>query len=254
MKKYYLYYFINYNYRNIWNFYEAGREQILKLKIIKIITQVLITANEKSANEARYMDLVNVCLKAMCVFLINEDFRCAMQMQGGKNAQGYKCLIQYCNANNAIAIRCLYNLCIIPNSRLILGTIGAIENIITIINNNSDISEEMLSTLCMFCHEAVHRAKIRIGGGLPLILTLLRNSKYEKYHSNLLSALTLFMHDEISIPILIEHGMIDILVSKLKVPSDETDIKKRFCSLPPVLRTGYTYNIIDLRHAPYMGR
>ncbi|XP_035723787.1 armadillo repeat-containing protein 5-like [Vespa mandarinia] len=202
--------------RNIWSMHEGCREDILEAGIIKNITGLLIIANEKAIVNTKYSELVEVCLKAMCAFLISLDSRCGEQMQGEKDLEGYKCIVDNCNRNNKMAIKCLCNLSQIAECRPILGCSGAIEILISLISKHSKLSKEILLSLCLFCREAVNRAKIRDNAGLELILTLLKKIEIEKYHPTLLHALAQFIYDDPSISIMIKNGLLDVLIIKLK--------------------------------------
>ncbi|KAK2581865.1 hypothetical protein KPH14_002328 [Odynerus spinipes] len=202
--------------RNIWNMHEGSREDILEAGIIKNITGLLVIANEKAIVNTKYRELVEVCLKAMCAFLINLDPRCGEQMQGEKDLQGYKCIVDSCSTNNKMAVKCLCNLSHIAECRPILGCSGAVEILISLISKHSKLSKEILASLCLFCREAVNRAKIRNNAGLELMLTLLRKNEIEKYHPMLLHALAQFIYDDSSISIMIKNGLLDVLIIKLK--------------------------------------
>lgn len=196
--------------------YEGCREDILEAGIIKNITGLLVIANEKAIVNTKYSELVEVCLKAMCAFLISFDPRCGEQMRGEKDLEGYKCIVDNCSTNNKMAIKCLCNLSQIAECRPILGCSGAIEILISLINEHSKLSKEILLSLCLFCREAVNRAKIRDNAGLELVLTLLRKNEIEKYHPMLLHALAQFIYDDPSISIMIKNGLLDVLIMKLK--------------------------------------
>ncbi|CAL1688770.1 unnamed protein product [Lasius platythorax] len=232
--------------RNIWSFYVHIRETMVELQIIKLITQLFVMAEEKSYEDAKHAELVDACLKAMCAFLVTLDPRCGEQMQVDKDKQGYKCLMRCCNkGNNKMAIKCLYILCQIAECRLELGISGTVEEVIAWINSVENSSteqlyEEILISLCLFCRESVNRNRIKNGDGLQLIIALLNNSKHERYHSELLQALVQFMYDDNALDILAKHGILDILVAKLKdvIAKDMDDDKnnvsrKRFSSYPP---------------------
>lgn len=179
-------------------------------------------AKEKSDVDAKYTELVDICLKAMNVFLISLNIRCAEQMEADKDKRGYQCLVWCCNDGNKLAISCLYKLCRIGTScQLVLSSCGAVEQLIALIKSSpnlmtdNSLSKEILASLCLFCQESVNRAKISNGGGLELILTLLKKPELERYHPMLLSALVQFSYCDTSITILTKHGMLEILVEKL---------------------------------------
>ncbi|KAI4495640.1 hypothetical protein M0802_008475 [Mischocyttarus mexicanus] len=202
--------------RNIWNMHEGCREDVLEVGIIKNITSLLIIANNKAIVSIKYTELVEVCLKAMCAFLICLDPRCGEQMQGEKDLEGYKCIVDNCSTNNKLAIKCLCNLSQIAECRPNLGSSGAIEILIYLMEKCSKISKELVAILCLFCRESVNRAKIRDNAGLELILTLLRKTEMEQYHPTLLHALAQFIYDEQSILIMVKNGLFDVLNVKLK--------------------------------------
>ncbi|GAB1861398.1 Peroxidase [Camponotus japonicus] len=232
--------------RNIWSSYVHIRETMIELQIIKLITQLFIMAEEKSYEDTKHAELVDACLKAMCAFLVTLDPRCGGQMQVDKDKQGYKCLMRCCNkGNNKMAIKCLYILCQIAECRLDLGISGTIEEIIALINSVENSSteqlyKEILISLCLFCRESVNRNRIKDSDGLQLIITLLNNSKHKCYHSALLQALAQFIYDDNALDILAKHGILDILVAKLKdviaiaVEDDKNNVsRKRFSDCPP---------------------
>jgi len=230
--------------RIIWSCHKDSREKMLtKYEIVKLVGQIFVMAVETSKTNIKYVELVDACLKAIYTFLIELDSRCGLQLQIDEHKQGYKCLIQCCNSNfkikNKMAFKCLYILCQIAECRVSLGTCGIVEQLITIIDSTSSIpdslSQEILVSLCLFCWEAVNRARITNYNGLQLILKLLKMSEYECYHSMLLHTLMQFYYDEIAINILVEHGIVDILATKLKqmatvaMNNNTSNVSKHHC-------------------------
>jgi len=193
---------------------------MVELEIIKLVAQLLVTAEERSNVDARYSKLVDACLKAMCTFLVTLDPRCGNQMRVNKNMCGYKCLMRCCSeGNNKIAVKCFYTLCQIAECRLNLGISGTVEELIALIiaadTNSNLLCKEMLSSLCLFCRESVNRDRIRQSDGLQVIIALLNKPEHECHHPRLLEALSLFIHDEVGLDILTKHGMLEVLVAKL---------------------------------------
>ncbi|KOC67114.1 Armadillo repeat-containing protein 5 [Habropoda laboriosa] len=239
--------------RNIWRTHEGSTEEILESGIICRITGLLVSAKEKSETNTKYLELIETCLKAACAFLATLDPRVGEQMRGEKDIQGYKCIIQCCDMNNKIAIKCLYNLCQIAECRPILGNSGAIEILIVLIKDRSELSKEILVSLCLFCREAVNRARVRMGSGLELMLSLLKDPSDEKYHPMLLHALAQFVYDDPSIVIMIKNGLLDVLVTRLKkmvtetITNDEIIVsKKRGSDSPPSKQNELKYNKTSL--------
>lgn len=233
--------------------HEGSKEEILESGIISRITALLISAKEQSDADKKYLELIDTCLKAMCAFVATLDPRVGEQMRGEKEIQGYKCIAQCCDMNNKMAIKCLYNLCQIAECRPILGNCGAIECLIVLIKERSGLSKETLAALCLFCREAVNRARIRIGSGLELMLFLLKDTENEKYHPMLLHALAQFVYDDPSIVIMVKNGLLDILVTRLKKMVTESIIdegtsisKKRGSDSPPSKQTELKYNKTNL--------
>ncbi|XP_017887307.1 armadillo repeat-containing protein 5 [Ceratina calcarata] len=208
--------------RNIWSMYEGSREEILESGIICRITNILVSTKEQSEIDKKYLELIETCLKAMCAFLSTSDPRVGEQMRGEKDLQGYRCIVQCCDTNNKVAIKCLYNLCQIAECRPILGNSGAVETVIALIKDRSELSKETLASLCVFCREAVNRSRVRLGFGLELMLSLLRDPKHEKFHPMLLHALAQFIYDSPSIVIMVKNGLLDVIVTRLKKMVTET--------------------------------
>ncbi|CAK9809483.1 Armadillo repeat-containing protein 5 [Anthophora plagiata] len=239
--------------RNIWSMHEGSREEILESGIIRRVTGFLVSAKEKLETNTKYLELIETCLKAACAFLATLDPRVGEQMRGEKDIQGYRCIIQCCDMNNKMAIKCLYNLCQIAEFRPILGNSGAIESLIVLIKDRSELSKETLVSLCLFCREAVNRARVRMGSGLELMLSLLKDPTDEKYHPILLHALAQFVYDDPSIVIMVKNGLLDILVARLKkmvtetTPNDEIIVsKKRGSDSPPNKQNELKYNKTSL--------
>lgn len=210
-------------------------------------------AKEKSETDHKYMELVEACLKAICAFLVTLDLRVGEQLRGEKDIQGYKIIVQCCDMNNTVAIRCLHNLCQIAECRPILGNFGAIESFIAHIRDRLELCKETLVSLCLFCREAVNRAKIRMASGLELMLSLLKDTKNERYHPMLLHALAQFVYDDPSITIMVKNGLLDVLVVRLKkmvteyVSNKRTNVsKKRENDSPPSRQTKLKYNKTNL--------
>lgn len=210
-------------------------------------------AKEKSETDKKYVELIETCLKAICAFLTTLDPRVGEQLRGEKDIQGYKSIVQCCDMNNKVAIRCLYNLCQIAECRPILGNFGAIESFIALIKDHLELSKETLVSLCLFCREAVNRARIRMASGLELMLSLLKDTENEKYHPMLLHALAQFVYDDPSITIMVKNGLLDVLVVRLKkmvtedVSNERTNVsKKRENDSPPSRQTELKYNKTNL--------
>ncbi|CAL7947352.1 unnamed protein product [Xylocopa violacea] len=239
--------------RNIWSMQEGNREEILGTKVIIRITGLLVTAKEQSETNTKYLELVETCLKAMCAFSAALDPNVGEQMQGEKDIQGYKCIVQCCDMNNKMAIKCLYNLCYIAEHRPILGNAGAVETLIALIKDRLELSKETLVCLSLFCREAVNRARVRMGSGLELILSLLKDLENEKYHPMLWDALAQFIYDDPSIMVMVKNGLLDLLITRLQkivtemIFHEETNVsKKRGSDSPPNKQTGLKYNRMNL--------
>lgn len=121
-------------------------------------------ANEKKEDK-NCEELINVCLKATCAFLQTSDSRCSAQLRGKTDMEGFKSIVEQCRAKNKMAVKCLYILTQIAECRPILGTLGAVESVVSSIAEDSQLSWELLASLCLFCREAVNRARIRSGIG-----------------------------------------------------------------------------------------
>ncbi|RLU27291.1 hypothetical protein DMN91_001092 [Ooceraea biroi] len=217
--------------RNIWSYHEDSREKMLtEYEIVKLVAQIFVMAMKTFEVDAKYVELVDACLKAMHVFLqsamIGKDVdpRCGLQIQVDEHKQGYKCLVQCCTStdfrfNNKMALKCLYSVCKIAECRLLLGTCGTVEQLIALIDSassvSSGLSEEILFSLCLFSREAVNRARIRNDNGLQLFIKLLKMPEHERYHSVLLHALVHFYYDDIAFEILAKLDLVEILGAKL---------------------------------------
>ncbi|XP_076232608.1 BTB/POZ domain-containing protein Rnb [Calliopsis andreniformis] len=235
--------------RNIWTTHEGSREEILESGVIFRITSLLVMAKERLEKDSKYSELIETCLKATCAFLSTLDPRVGEQIRGEKDVQGYKCIVECCDMNNRLAIKSLYNLCQIAECRPILGNFGAIESLVVLIKDHSELSKETLASLWLFCREAVNRARIRTGSGLELMLSLLKNPENERYHPMLLHALSQFIYDDPSIAIMVKNGLLDVLVTRLKKMVTETIVsednyasKKRGNDSPPNKQGGLKYN------------
>lgn len=233
------------NCRNIWSVYEGSREQILQLQAVRQIAQLFVMAKEKANVNTKYAELVDVCLKAMCTFLVTQDeiadlVRCSAQMEADKDKQGYKTLIRCCRNGNNLAIKCLCSLCLLTGCRLVLGTLGAAELLITLTKNgstNGELSRQVLVTLCLFCQESVHRMKMKAAGGLEVFVMLLKQPEFEKYHPMLLDALMQFAYCDNSIITLTKHGLLEVLMTKLTGSVADTAVLKEASELGPVNNT-----------------
>lgn len=208
-------------YRNIWSVYKGSRETILQLQAVRMIALLFVNAKEKIQEDTKYTELVDVCLKAMRTFLIthemHRDFeRCTLQMEAGKDKEGYKALIWCCRNGNNLAIELFCHICQSTNCRLALGILNAVELLVTLTKNgNGGISRHVLDTLCLFCRESVHRMKMKAAGGLEVLVRLLKQPELEKYHSTLLDALLQFQYCDNSIVTLTKHGLLEIMMTKL---------------------------------------
>lgn len=209
--------------RNIWTNCVTGRECIIESGVIKTITKIFILPENKK-------DLTETCLKALCAFLFNLNPRCAEQMKGGKDIEGYKKILDLNQESNKLSVRILFNLSQIAECRPALGECGAINTVIEFLENEDNFAPEYLISLCLFCREAINRLRLRENSGLEILLNFLKNSKYKAYHHVILQALTQFMHDDESINTMVKNGLLDILVDKLKLivfdlPRDQSEKK-----------------------------
>ncbi|XP_066589441.1 armadillo repeat-containing protein 5 [Prorops nasuta] len=241
--------------RTLWSMCEKSRKKILDVDIIKNVTGLLVMATEKvGSGDQKYSKLVEACLKAMRAFLVTLDPRCGHQMRGDNDTQGYKVIVEYCGKNDKMAIECLYNLTQIAECRPILGNYNAVKNLINLITQHSIMSKEVITSLCSFCREAVNRAKVREDNGLETILTLLKDDGCKQYHPLLLHALTQFVYDDVGIDIMVNNGLLEVLISKLKkmvaeITDGEEDInstRKRRHNSSPDRTKEIKYNKIGL--------
>ncbi|XP_012283687.1 armadillo repeat-containing protein 5 [Orussus abietinus] len=207
--------------RKIWCILESSREEILETRAIAIITNVFVTSKAAAAEESKRNELSEVCMKAMCTFVVNLDPRYRDQMRAETNVEGYKRIVEYCALRNKVAIKCLHSLCQVAECRPGLGNSGAIECVVGLIKENPLGSWELLDSLCLFCREAINRAKVRLNEGIETMLSILKNYDNKKYHSALLSALAQFLYDNQSISIMVKNGLLDVLVSNLKTMAVE---------------------------------
>lgn len=167
--------------RNIWSILESSREEILEAGTLREITVIFVSADERKEDKNRE-ELIHVCLKAAYAFLHTSDPRCSDQLRGKTNMEGFKSIVSQCETNNKMAIKCLYVLSQTAECRPILGTLGAVECIIASIDQGRELSWELLASLCLFCREAVNRARIRTGTG---------KSKFEEIHQKFRKFITL---------------------------------------------------------------
>lgn len=197
--------------------YKDSREEILDSGAMRNMTAILVSRTKQPDKQSD--ELIEACLKAMCVFTTTHDSRCADQMRGESKAEGYRSIVASCTngGKSKMAIRCLYNLCQIAECRPILGTAGAIERLVMLIKCDvvARLSWEVLASLCLFCREAVNRAKIRDSTGLEAMLRILKSPDMDKYHPLLLHALSQFIYDDASIGVMVKNGLLDVLVRKL---------------------------------------
>ncbi|XP_032686363.1 uncharacterized protein LOC116851238 isoform X2 [Odontomachus brunneus] len=228
--------------RNIWSVYKGSREKIIHLQAVRQIAQLFVMANEKTKVNTKYTELVDVCLKAMCTFLVTQDENadlvrsCSAQMEADKDKQGYKILIECCKVGNNLAIKCLCSLCLLMSCRLVLGTLGAAELLITLTKNgstNGELSRQLLVSLCLFCQESVHRMKMK-AAGLEVFVILLKRPQLEKYHFMLLDALMQFAYCDNSIITLTKHGLVEVLMTKLMDSIADTAVLDETSELRPV--------------------
>ncbi|KAJ8679925.1 hypothetical protein QAD02_015712 [Eretmocerus hayati] len=216
--------------RNIWSMYEGSHRKITDSGIIRTITKIFIDAG-KQPNEPKCLDLAETCMKAMAAFLVGFKLECAHQMEGEQN-EGYKTLVTFYEAKNKLAIKCIYSLVMIAECRPPLGTCGAVEATVQLVDKCPYYFKEILASLCLFCREAVNRIRIRYCSGIQVILDLLKKESYERYHPALLHSLVQFVYDDESIVIMVKNGLIDILTGKLTKMSVDLPIESEEKSTP----------------------
>ncbi|XP_012255296.2 armadillo repeat-containing protein 5 isoform X1 [Athalia rosae] len=201
--------------RNIWSVLESSRDEILENGTFREVTTIFVLAGEGKQEKCREV-LIDVCLKAMCAFLQTSDPRCSEQLRGKTDMEGFKSIVQQCKAKNRMAIKCLYILSQIAECRPVLGTLGAIEFIVSAIAADTPFLWELLASLCLFCREAVNRVRIRTAIGLEVMLGILKQEGQRRYHPMLLHALAQFIYDDQSILIMIKYGLLDVLITNLR--------------------------------------
>nr|XP_046481123.1 armadillo repeat-containing protein 5 isoform X1 [Neodiprion pinetum] len=230
--------------RNIWSSTKSSREEILEVGTFREITTIFVLTNEKKEEKSN-QELIHVCLKAMLAFVQSSDPRCGSQLQ-----EGFKCIVDHSQKKNEMAIKCLYVLSQIAEYRPSLGTLGAVECIVSSITEDSKFLWELLGSLCLFCREAINRARVRSSTGLEVMLGILKRPEHDRYHPMLLHALAQFIYDDPSILKMIKNGLLDVLIMKLQEMTAESTgddaeryvTKKRSASSPLSHRTETKFN------------
>lgn len=197
---------------------ELERIPMLELNVVRKVALLLTKPSVKKEHK----ELLKAVIKALTVFTHCCSEQCAVQIHADNSV--LQSLISCCTdiETKSCVILCICNLCHIGSSRPILGTAGIVEIIIkelsTVDLHQDDLSESqtaLISSLCLLCRESVNRAKIRYSGGLPIILSVLRDSPKTSLQSLALHALVQFVYDEESLLKLLSEGMINVLVTKL---------------------------------------
>ena len=189
-------------------------------------------------------------MKAMYACLVGSNYECAKQMVGEKDKEGFRTLVRLYEAQNKLAIKCVHSLAVIPECRPLLGDCDAVEVTVQLVENCPFYFGEILTSLCLFCREAVNRIRIRYCSGLPVILDLLKKEENERYHPVLLHSLAQFEYDDEGIVIMVKNGLLDILTDKLQrmaieipVESDEkSTAKKRSADRSPNTKRDIKHN------------
>ena len=108
--------------------------------------------------------------------------------------------------------RLLYDLSEEDFYRPKLGNAGAITWLVRETDGSWEKRFHALSTLCLFCQEAVNRVKLRDVGALELFLTVLSNDDYAVLHCRVISALYRFVYWKEALERLVYNNLVDRLL------------------------------------------
>ncbi|XP_043942544.1 armadillo repeat-containing protein 5 [Protopterus annectens] len=115
------------------------------------------------------------------------------------------------------ALTALGNICVLGFIRPTLGSAGGIKCFMDEIKSlpADQTSQLYIRALCFCCREAINRLRVREMGGLELLLSLLKDERYNFSHARIIAALLHFVYDEVAVEYLQSNGLIPLLVSKL---------------------------------------
>ncbi|KAK7794826.1 hypothetical protein R5R35_005973 [Gryllus longicercus] len=197
---------------------ESERVAMLDLNVIQKVAMLLTTPYENKEQK----ELLKTVIKALTVFTHRCSEQCAFQVHADGSV--LQTLLSYFSKDEikSSVIICVYNLCHIGSSRPILGSAGVVKIIVKELavlsfqmSEPTESQSALISCLCLLCRESVNRAKIRRAGGLPIILSILRDCPKTSLQATALHALLLFVYDEVSLQELLKEGLITVLVTKL---------------------------------------
>ncbi|XP_021941760.1 armadillo repeat-containing protein 5 [Zootermopsis nevadensis] len=193
----------------------SQREKMLNCRVVHAVA-LLLPGNQESVGEQH---LLLEVVKALAAFTSCCSEECAQQVQGsGSGFQHLMSLVAYPSLKY-LALECICNLCHATSSRPALGNVGTVKIVIRELSchqqDSTEFHTEMVLALCNLCRESVNRAKIRHGGGLPLMLRIIRNSSVASLRSSVVNALVQFMYDEKSLQELLGEGLVSTLICKI---------------------------------------
>ncbi|XP_063221077.1 armadillo repeat-containing protein 5 [Bacillus rossius redtenbacheri] len=199
--------------RCVWRVRES-QEEMLTMGTVKTIAGFLSPAVLERQDGVK---LIKCVLKVIVVVLNDRPQACANQMDASGHGFEHLVMLAKQKSLRELVLRCVKALCLVASCRPSMGNAG----FVTLIINEVPLAESestkqwLLASLGAFCFEGVNRAKVRLDGGLPLLLASLRGCSVRDA-GTALHVLLQFLYDDQSLELLAEEGLVPALVDKLE--------------------------------------
>ncbi|KAF4523495.1 hypothetical protein B566_EDAN004566 [Ephemera danica] len=163
-------------------------------------------------------DIVKATLKTLVSYC--SSIEGAVQVQRSCSGAGFEQLVKLAQTGSKpeLALLCISNLAHVASCRPDLGKAGAISVIFQELKKPIYKSEPrtLITALSLFCSEIVNRVRIRDNNHLPDLLDLYKSERYSYLQDIVSAGLTKYTYDDISLKVMIDHGLVSVLIAKLR--------------------------------------
>ncbi|XP_044735332.1 uncharacterized protein LOC123297650 [Chrysoperla carnea] len=195
------------------------QHEMLTQNVPKTIVMILIEHKSKWSTSPQDKDLLLGILRCLLHFTESPSPELVLQMFADGN--GFQSIVSLIPLNPYFTMKCITNLSTVATTRSVLETNEAARILIERLTAFKDQDPcltwpiEDLNALCLLCRHAATREEVRSRNGLPLLLSVVKNSSNKKQQGQVLHALLHFIYDEVSLKILISDGLVKTLLTCL---------------------------------------
>lgn len=192
------------------------QQQMLSQNIVKIVSMVIIHHKDQWEINESVKDLLIGALR--CILHFTETPSHDLVQQIIADGSGFQAITSLIPLQPYMSVKCITNLATVATTRSQLAYNEAVDLILNRLighmeTNPKSWPREELSALCLLCRHAATREEIRTKNGLPLLLSVIKNSDNKYQQGQVLHALVYFIYDEVSLQLMISEGLVPILIS-----------------------------------------